>query len=263
MAKKLIIKKEPRKVGIAIAEELAKDIDVIETYPIREPFSSIRITYNRKTHEYLYEIIEEPLDGKELEIMQFVKGILSRTLEYELEPTLEARRRRMEEQIKELISIRGVKINERSLDKISYYVTRDFVSYGKVDPIMNDTMIEDISCDGVDIPLFLYHRVHESIKTNLKFETDEELDSFIISLVQKCGKQISVAEPLLDGTLPDGSRLQAALAREVTTRGGSFTIRRFRENPLTPPDLVRLNTSSAEIMAYLWFGVENGESMLM
>ncbi|MDI6856047.1 MAG: type II/IV secretion system ATPase subunit [Candidatus Thermoplasmatota archaeon] len=263
MAKKLVVKKKLVEEAHAPAEELAGDIDVIETYPIREPFSSIRITYNRKTHEYLYEVTEEKLNEKEQEIMQFVKGILSRTLEYELEQTLEARRKRMEEQIKELISVRGIKIAKSSLDKISYYVTRDFAGYGKVDPIMNDTMIEDISCDGVNIPIFLYHRVYESIKTNVKFETDEELDSFIISLVQKCGKQISVAEPLLDGTLPDGSRLQSALAREVTTRGGSFTIRRFRENPLTPPDLIRFNTTSAEMMAYLWLGVENGDSMLM
>ncbi|MEW6070854.1 MAG: type II/IV secretion system ATPase subunit, partial [Candidatus Thermoplasmatota archaeon] len=262
MAKKLVVKERLEKPS-AMLEELALDIDVIETYPIREPFSSIRITYNRKTHEYLYEVIEQPLNEKEQEIMQFIKGILSRTLEYELEPTLEARRKRMEEQIKELIRVRDIKIPKASLDKISYYVTRDFVGYGKVDPIMNDTMIEDISCDGVNVPVFLYHRVYESIKTNLKFETDEELDSFVISLSQKCGRQISVAEPLLDATLPDGSRLQAALAREVTTRGGSFTVRRFRENPLTPPDLVRFNTNSAEMMAYLWLGVENGESMLM
>ncbi len=260
MAKKIIVKKEESR---KIKEEIKdKDIEVIETYPIKEPYSSIRITYNNKTHEYLYEVIEAGLTEKESEVLQFIESILARTLEYEKEGNIEERKKRMEEQIEELIKSREIKIPLESIRKVSYYITRNYVGYGKIDPVMNDTMIEDVSCDGVKVPMFVYHRVYQSIKSNLSFDSDEEVDSFVIALAQKCGKQISVAEPLLDGTLSDGSRLQTSLAREVTTRGSSFTIRRFRENPLTPPDLVRFNTMSAEMCAYCWLAVEFGESMI-
>ncbi|HEX2066073.1 MAG TPA: type II/IV secretion system ATPase subunit, partial [Candidatus Thermoplasmatota archaeon] len=90
-----------------------------------------------------------------------------------------------------------------------------------------------------------------------------ELDRFVIRLAQRCGKHISVADPLLDATLPDGSRLQATLSREVTTRGSSFTIRKFRADPLTPPDLVRYGTISSEMAAFLWFVMEMGASFLL
>jgi flagellar protein FlaI len=101
------------------------------------------------------------------------------------------------------------------------------------------------------------------MKTNLIFENDKELDRFVVALAQKCGKHISVANPMLDATIPDGSRLQATLAREVTTRGSSFTVRRFRANPLTPADLVRFGTLSAEMIAYCWLAIQYGESMLI
>src|SRR2546428_5481465 len=68
---------------------------------------------------------------------------------------------------------------------------------------------------------------------------------------------------MLDATIPDGSRLEATLVRHVTKRGSSFTIRRFRENPFTPLDLVRFKTMSPEMMAYMWLAIENGQSMKM
>jgi flagellar protein FlaI len=137
------------------------------------------------------------------------------------------------------------------------------VGYGPIDVLMTDEMIEDISCDGPGIPLFVYHKKYESMRSSLLFRSDHELDTFVIGLAQRCGKHISVAEPMLDATIPDGSRLQATLAREVTTRGSSFTIRRFRANPFTPPDLLRVKTMSAEMLAYLWLAVEQGESIVI
>jgi flagellar protein FlaI len=49
----------------------------------------------------------------------------------------------------------------------------------------------------------------------------------------------------------------------VTKRGSSFTIRRFRENPFTPLDMIRFKTLSPEMASYLWLAIENGQSMLI
>ncbi|MCK5258944.1 MAG: type II/IV secretion system ATPase subunit, partial [Thermoplasmatales archaeon] len=130
---------------------------------------------------------------------------------------------------------------KESKDKIFYHVFREFIGYGPIDIVMKDDGIEDISCDGHHVPIFLYHKKYESISTNIHFENEEHLTSFVVRLAQICGKQISIYSPIVDGKLPDGSRLQTTLARTVT-KGSTFTIRRFRENPLTPIDLIEFKS---------------------
>jgi len=258
--RKMAVKKD---VEEEIPEILNKDVEEIESYPIAEPYAKIRITYDHKTHAYLYEVIEKKISEEEKKILDFIKKILSKTIDYEtFGENIAERKKQIADNTDEIIRSRGIRIDEKSRGIIKYYLCRDFVGFGKIDVIMNDESVEDISCDGSNVPIYVVHRAYESIKTNLVFETDDETDSFVIALAQRSGKQISVADPMVDGTLPDGSRLQATLAKEVTTRGSSFTIRRFRENPLTPPDLVRYNTLSAEMMAYLWLAVEFGESII-
>jgi flagellar protein FlaI len=85
----------------------------------------------------------------------------------------------------------------------------------------------------------------------------------VVTLSQRSGKQISVSSPILDGTTIEGHRVQATYSREVTTRGSTFTIRRFKHRPFTPVDLLKYKTVSPDMMAYLWLGVENGESMIL
>ena len=258
--RKMAVKKD---VEEEILEILDKDVEEIESYPITEPYAKIRITYDHKTHTYLYEVIEKKISDEEEKILDFIKKILSKTIDYEtFGENIAERKKQIADNTDEIIRSRGIRIDEKSRGIIKYYLCRDFVGFGKIDVPMNDEAVEDISCDGSNVPLYVVHRAYESIKTNLVFETDDETDSFVIALAQRSGKQISVADPMVDGTLPDGSRLQATLAKEVTTRGSSFTIRRFRENPLTPPDLVRYNTLSAGMMAYLWLAVEFGESII-
>ncbi len=153
------------------------------------------------------------------------------------------------------------RIGRKSKEKIFYHLFREFLGYGRIDIIMKDEGIEDISCDGPDVPIFLYHKKYDEITTNVLFENDKELDSFVVRLAQICGKQISIFSPIVDGKLPDGSRLQATLAKTVT-RGSTFTIRRFRENPLTPIDLINFHSLSFNMAAYFWMAIENGASIL-
>ena len=150
---------------------------------------------------------------------------------------------------------------EKSKEKIFYHLFREFLGYGRIDILMHDEGIEDVSCDGPNIPIFLYHKKFDEISTNIIFKEDDELDSFVVRLSQICGKQISIYSPIVDGKLPDGSRLQATLAKTVTD-GSTYTIRRFRENPLTPIDLIKFKSLSIEMAAYFWICIEKGASIL-
>lgn len=245
--------------------DLTKEsLEEVEVIPIREPFTYARVLYDHDRSEYVYEVWEPQLDEREQKLLDMLKDSLSRTLEYEWDKMAEKDKKEyLEEAVESFVKSRGIRIEPASRDKVVYYIIRDFVGYGPVDVLMADPRVEDVSCDGTGIPLFVFHQKYESIKTNVIFQDDDVLNSFVVMLGQRCGKQISVANPILDGTTVEGHRVQATYSREVTTRGSSFTIRRYKEKPFTPVELVTFKTASPEMVAYLWVAVENGKSMMV
>jgi flagellar protein FlaI len=233
------------------------NIEVVDFYSIKEPYSFVRITFNSENSEYLLEVMEPRLNEEEGNTLRLVKDTLEKTLGYEWEKlTTFDKDRYLREAVDSFFDSRGMHVNQLSKKKIAYYIIRDFVGYGPIEALMRDDNIEDISCDGAGVPLFVAHRKWENLRTQLRFEDDDTLNSFI-------GKQISVASPILDGTTPEGHRLQATYSREVTSRGGTFTIRRFKEKPFNPVWMIKFGTASPEMIAYFWLGVENGESSII
>ncbi|MEK6851224.1 MAG: type II/IV secretion system ATPase subunit [Candidatus Thermoplasmatota archaeon] len=236
----------------------------VEVFSVREPFSYGRVIYDRQKAEYMYEVWEPQLDDKEKRLLDSVKDALNRTLEYDWEKmSAKDKEQYLGEAVESFLKSRGIKLEPTTREKLEYYIIRDFVGYGPIDSLMSDPRIEDVSCDGVGIPLFIFHQKYESVKTSVVFADEDVLNNFVVALGQRCGKQISVAAPILDGTSFEGHRVQATYAREVTTRGSSFTIRRFKEKPFTPIDLIKYNTASPEMVAYVWIAIEHGESMMV
>ncbi|TET91540.1 MAG: secretion system protein E [Methanomassiliicoccales archaeon] len=246
-----------------IPEVVSDNIEELEIFPVRPPFTYARIIFDNKESEYLYETFEPELSEREKELLEMVKESLSLTLEYDIETFgMRDKEEYLKESVETFIQNRGIRMEKSSKEKIIYYICRDFVGYGSIDVLMSDPRIEDVSCDGTDVPLFIFHQKYESVRASGRFKTDEELNSFVVYLGQRCGKQISVANPILDGTTREGHRVQATYSREITTRGSSFTIRRFKEKPFTPVDLIKFNTASPEMVAYLWIAMEHGKSMM-
>ncbi len=238
--------------------------DTIEIYPITRPYTFARILYNKKEYEYIYDAIEPPLNDATAKLVKDVSKTLEKTIKYEWFITsIKDKERYLKDSVSTFLESRDIKIDDLSKQKLMYYIVRNFINYQKIDPLIMDEEIEDISCDGVKVPIYIFHKKYGSIKTSLMFKDDNELNSFIVYLGQRCSKQISVSEPILDGTTIEGHRVQATYSREVTTRGGTFTIRRYKEKPFTPTDLLKFGTASPDLLAYLWLGVEIGESMII
>jgi flagellar protein FlaI len=237
-----------------------KELDLA---PIRPGYSYVRITYHNTRNEYLYEVIEPPLSPIEADLTNRLRVILVDEFEALPEIDPETKRRELRRMVDHKLQEWELGPGPTTKGRILYHLERDFIGYGIVDVPMTDTEVEDISCDGVGIPLYIYHRKYGSIRSNLKFQNSKQLDDYVVWLAQRSGKHISVASPILDATVPDGSRLQATLGTHVTKRGSSFTIRRFRDNPFTPVDLLKFKTMSPEMMAYLWIAIENGQSMMV
>lgn len=236
-----------------------------EVYPIQEPYVYAAIVREKENQKLRYEIIEPTLQKSEEEHLSELKRFLMQEINVNLKE-IESKQKAEEYlkgKIKDLVKKYRMKIAQEAVDKLSYYVVRDFVGFGKIDALMKDPMIEDISADGVNVPLYIWHRLYESLPTNIMFKETPELDSFVIRLAYLTGKNISVASPILDASLPEGSRIQLTYGREVTKRGSTFTIRRFKADPLTIIDLMALNTISSEMAAYLWYLIENRASVMV
>lgn len=230
----------------------------IERYAVNEPYAYIKIIDSSPP---LYEVLEPGLSEGEEELLEEIKKHLYETIAVSFGGVTnpdEFLREKVEALVKDLY----MEISPERMDRIMYYVRRDFIGYGKLDPIMRDKMAEDISADGPGIPLFVYHRNYESIETNIRFDK-AELDSLIYKLAQRSGRHISMAKPLLDASLPSKDRLQLSIGTEITTRGSTFTIRKFKEIPITPLELINYGTFSVEMIAYLWMAVENGFNILI
>ncbi len=238
-------------------------IEEIELYPVNEPYAYIRITYDHATHEYTYEILEPMLLAAEEELFREIKERIFERLDVNTQNMLDEEARvTLRTVTDDIIADFALALNPVQREKILYYMYKDFLGNGMIDPIMHDRYIEDISCDGVNVNLFVYHTRYESMRTNLRYRNSIELDSFVTKLAQRSGKYISIAEPMLDSTMHDGSRIQMTLGTEVTAHGSTYTIRKFKSEPITPTDLIEWSTFSPLSIAFLWLAVESGKSCI-
>ena len=238
-------------------------IEEMEMYPVNEPYAYIRITYDHSTHEYMYQVLEPNLSDPEKDLLKEIKERLFETLDINTKDiSKEDARHKLRTAANEIMDDFGIRLSPLEREKIHYNMYKDFLGDGLIDPIMHDKYIEDISCDGIHTPLFCFHSSYESMKSSVAYQTAEELDSFVTKLAQRAGKYISIAEPILDATMQDGSRIQMTLGQEVTAHGSTFTIRKFKDEPITPTDLIEWHTFSPLAIAYIWLCVEAGKSAI-
>ncbi len=238
---------------------------IIEKYPLYEPFAHVAIAQNPKTGEYKYILDELRLDPLERSVYNRILDILLAEIE---SPKTEIAdpRKFFAEEAKNIVDKYRISLGwlpDVSWYKILYHAERDLVGFGQIDPLMRDPNNEDISCDGVTRPVYVWHRNYESLETNIEFGTDEELDNMVVKLVHMAGKHVSSAFPIVDASLPGKHRLAVCYRREVTPFGTAFTIRKFREDPYSMIDLINIGTFSEEMAAYLWICLENRASIMV
>ncbi|WP_198661966.1 type II/IV secretion system ATPase subunit [Halorussus litoreus] len=244
----------------------------VERYWVNAPFAFVSVNYDDVENEYRYHVVEPELDDLEADLLERLFADVRDSLIHrrgagdgdggsgdgvqsdDPEAVLKA-------ELRELLTMYGVDLDPASFFRLFYYLDRSFRGFGKLDPLMHDPHIEDISCDGYDLPLFVYHDEYTDIETNVAY-AEEELDNLVVRLAQQSGRHVSIGEPVVETTLPDGSRAELALGEEVTPRGSAFTIRKYADEPFTPVDLVNYGTFSLDQMAYLWLAIENNKSLI-
>lgn len=256
------IKSSPRMAEFPSFKNI-KEVDI--TYPLLEPFAYVNIKWDDEKKEVFYNLMEPKITKEDKEMVIKVSDALIELVEVEMTTLKDPLKaiKYLEKHIRKIVKEFGLKLTPDNYIKLMYYIYRNFIGYNEIEPLLRDPNIEDISCDGTGVPLYVVHRRFGSLKTNVVFDTLEYLRDFVVKLAERAGRYVSYAEPILDGTLPDGSRVAATLAGDVATRGPSFTIRKFGEKPLSPVEQIGLGTASPDILAYLWYMIEHRASMLI
>ncbi|MFB6152721.1 MAG: type II/IV secretion system ATPase subunit, partial [Halodesulfurarchaeum sp.] len=252
---------DPDRHGPLISFSGIQGYEEVDRYWVNAPYAFISINFDPEENAHKYVVVEPELDAFEREILEDLFDDIRDTLIYEAEYDPDDPEAVLKSHLAELLGQYGLEVDMNTFYRLYYYLYRSFEGFEKLDPLMSDPHIEDISCDGYDIPLYVYHDEYTDIETNRSYD-EEELDSFVIRLAQQSGRHISVGDPVTETTLPDGSRAELALGREVTPRGSAFTIRKYAEEPFTPAALIDLDTYSLDQMAYLWLAIESNKSLI-
>lgn len=226
--------------------------------------SEVVIGYDWSENMGKYIIIEPILTKNEVELFLKLKKIVQILVDV---PVDEIEKEELEKYLKneilEIFNDLKLSLDEITQYKLIYYLIKYLLGYGKIDVLMKDEQLEDISCTGIDKPVYVFHRKYEHLKTNIYFESEEEINSFCISLAQRCGKSLTLANPIVDGSLPDGSRLNVTLGKDISRYGSTFTIRKFTHIPILPTDLIHYNSISPMMLAYLWMLIEHKNSVMV
>jgi flagellar protein FlaI len=269
---------DPSEHGSLVSFSGLDEYEETERYWVDAPFAFVSINYDDVENEYRYHVVEPELDDLETELLERLFSDIRDSLIHRRDARAagddgesatdggnaadgETSEVVLKEELRELLSMYGVEVDVASFYRLFYYLHRSFRGFGKLDPIMADPHIEDISCDGYDLPLFVYHDEYTDIETNVVYAR-EELDNLVVRLAQQSGRHVSIGDPVVETTLPDGSRAELALGEEVTPRGSAFTIRKYADEPFTPIDLVEYGTFSLDQMAYLWLAIESNKSLI-
>jgi flagellar protein FlaI len=148
-------------------------------------------------------------------------------------------------------------ITRMQYNSLKYLLHRKLEGMGALDPMILDPNIEDISCAGVG-NIFVEHKIFGSLKSSVGFDTNEGLDKFVIELAESIKHPVTFREPVVDATLPDGSRINIVYGNDVSKRGSNFTIRKFSDTPLSILELIQFGALNYDMAAYLSIILQEG-----
>lgn len=223
-------------------------------YMLISPYASVHIHWDEKLGEVVYELEEPLLNRDEMDFLAKLEAGMKELININLlvEKSEVEMLSYLNKTAKLILAELGLKVSKESYKRLFYYLYRDFIGLDQPEPLLKDYFIEDIECNGINTPVYVVHRLYRNLRTNIAYTDMEELASFVEKLAQRCGRYISYASPLLDGTLPDGSRVNATYTTDISSRGPTYTIRKFTKVPWTPTYLMSIKTLSPEMLAYFW-----------
>ena len=263
-------------------ERLSRDMRSIKrlnlVYPVGDPIF-IHVWDDEETGSRRYVNIEPVLSADERQKYVQVRDSILRLAPFEATPRtqeeLRATLRRLIEKSVRVGAVQGigpvrllssfdskVVLTEQERRRIAYFLERDIVDSGPIEPIIRDPYIEDVSSVGT-FNIFVVHKIFDTVETNIRFTDEKQLDDYLRGMGERMGRPVSESRPIVDAVLPDGSRINLIYSDDVSQRGASFTIRKFSDTPTSITQICKWGTMSTSVAAYLWICLQNGMSVFV
>ncbi len=252
---------------IQLSRDMAKIKNPNILYPVGDPIF-IHI-YTRPDGTIIYHPIEPRLKQKNrIEIIREAEKRLALEIANKIPKDKEEHEKMLYSFLEKIVTISGeTKIGKKKLymtkedlERLKYEMYCEKIGISLLEPFVRDPWIEDISCSGIG-PIYLVHKVFGEIESSISFKIMDELDDFVIRLSEIIGKPISHRNPIVDATLPDGSRINIVFGKDISRRGSNFTIRKFSGKPLSITRLIKFGTMDSKVAAYLWMLLLEGMSI--
>ncbi len=252
---------DPGETSIPSLEGALRDVNI--TYIVEEPYQFVHIEFIRQEGALVYSVAEPALSDEEASALRIIENAFEKLVSTNVE-LIDAAQREiyLHDRFYSLMHIFGLKLSDTQKQRMFFHLKKNYLGYGRIDTLMKDKYIEDISCNGSNMNIYVQHRTYGSIRTNVQF-AEVELNNFVLKLAQVSGRHVSLLQPIRDLTLPDGSRANITLGGEVTKRGSTFTIRKFRANPISSIELMDYGSIDAQQLAYTWILMEYKRSILV
>ncbi|WP_247380324.1 type II/IV secretion system ATPase subunit [Halorientalis brevis] len=216
-----------------------------------------QVVYEKVRDRLLQKSVTKPAPQNEAEYDDRIEELLQETTRIK-----DSENDSFFDRIPSVFDMGQVEVSQETYENIRYVLNRDIVGLGPLEPIMRDPANEDIHVIGPH-ETYVDHGVYGMIGTTVDFGTPEEFDQWLRNMGERIGDPVSDSDPIVDSTLPDGSRLNLIYSDDVSLKGPSLTIRQGDEVPLSIFQITKWGTLSPRLSAYLWLCLENEQTVFV
>ena len=218
-----------------------------------------RVVFDKVRNRLLERSVTKPAPENEAEYDDRIEELLQETTRVSTASEDEGG---VLSRLSSLADVGKVEVGEETFENIRYRLNRDIVGLGPLEPIMRDPANEDIHVIG-PTQTFVDHSVYSMLETTVEWPSDEDFDQWLRNMGERIGDPVSDADPIVDSTLPDGSRLNLIYSDDVSVQGPSITIRQSEGEPLSMFQITKWGTLSPQLAAYLWLCLENEQTVFV
>lgn len=193
---------------------------------------------------------------------EFISQVTLGVLDVTSEVGVDVIREKFEAEIKILINRYFANLDEKTMNMLINYIIRQNLGLGDIEILLRDANLEEIVVNSAEEPIWVYHRKHGWLRTNIILESEAKIRHYATMIGRDVGKDITLLTPLLDAHLSTGDRVNATL-NPISTQGNTITIRKFAEKPWTITDLIKSNTINYDAAALMWMAIQNELSVLI
>ncbi|MFQ5405552.1 MAG: type II/IV secretion system ATPase subunit [Candidatus Micrarchaeia archaeon] len=239
-------------------------MNVLEKYGIQSEGIIADIIISEKPEEYVntYELKHTRVKQATNVVLDYMKEKIIDAINIKLSEMMDPRenenvRERIAEKAREIIKQELGGLSKQEEHVIIGRLLQEMMGLGEMELVLADEKLEEIVINSANEPVWVYHKKHGWLKTNLMLKSEEQIHNFASIIGRKVGKQITTLDPLMDANLLTGSRVNATLF-PISSKGNSMTIRKFRKDPWTIINFIdpAINTLSVEAAALFWTAIQ-------